>query len=88
MADGNIVQCLEVEQLVFLHDPAGQFLTGFHAFHGDDADAVAVLMHHELYGHTCLLVLYRNRGRHMFILYKMSYIRLSSLRFAPTVCRA
>ena len=53
-----------------------------------DADAVAVLMHHELYGHTCLLVLYRNRGRHMFILYKMSYIRLSSLRFAPTVCRA
>ena len=42
--DRNIIENLERNGLVLFHDPASQFLTGLHAFHGDDADAVAALL--------------------------------------------
>ena len=42
--DRNVIENLERNGLVLFHDPASQFLTGLHAFHGDDADAVAALL--------------------------------------------
>ena len=47
--DRNIIENLERNGLVLFHDPASQFLTGLHAFHGDDADAVAVFMNQKLH---------------------------------------
>ena len=34
--DRNVVEHLERNGLVLFHDPASQFLTGRHAFHGDE----------------------------------------------------
>ena len=44
VSDRNVIENLERNGLVLFHDPASQFLTGLHAFHGDDADAVAALL--------------------------------------------
>ena len=44
VSDRNVIEDLERNGLVLFHDPASQFLTGLHAFHGDDADAVAALL--------------------------------------------
>ena len=49
--DGDIVEDGELHEVVFLHDPAFEFLTGLDAFYRDNADAVAVLMDQKLYGH-------------------------------------
>src|SRR2546423_10751055 len=48
MADGNVVLRHDFEVLVLFHDPAVDMLPGLHAFHDDDADAVALLVHHEM----------------------------------------
>ncbi len=48
--DRNVIENLERNGLVLLHDPASQFLTGLHAFHGDDAEVVvAVFMNQKLH---------------------------------------
>ena len=49
VSDRNVIENLERNGLVLFHDPASQFLTGLHAFHGDDADAVAVFMNQKLH---------------------------------------
>src|SRR2546423_6615279 len=48
VADGNVVLRHDFEVLVLFHDPAVDMLPGLHAFHDDDADAVALLVHHEM----------------------------------------
>src|SRR5262245_10069604 len=46
--DRDVALRLDPELLVVLHDPAGELLALFHAFHHDDADAIALFMHHEM----------------------------------------
>src|SRR3989442_4927094 len=48
VADGNVVPRHDLEVLVVFHDPAGEMLAGLDAFHDDDADAVALLVHHQM----------------------------------------
>ena len=45
VADGDVALRLHFDVLVVLHDPAGERLPGLHAFHHDDADAVALVYH-------------------------------------------
>ena len=45
----ELLEEIDSAGLVLFHDPASQFLTGLHAFHGDDADAVAVFMNQKLH---------------------------------------
>src|SRR4051812_2102548 len=58
VADRNIARRRDGDVLVVFHDPAVERLTGSYAFDDDDADAVALFMHHEMdhgcSGHLCL----------------------------------
>src|SRR3954463_11367171 len=48
VADGNVVPRHDLDVLVVFHDPAGEMLARLHPFDDDDADAVALLVHHEM----------------------------------------
>src|ERR1041385_5065884 len=48
VADGNVVPRHDLDIFVVFHDPASEMLTSLDAFHDDDADAVAFLVHHKM----------------------------------------
>src|SRR4051812_48032205 len=48
VADGNVVLRHDFEVLVLFHDPSVDMLPGLHSLDDDDADAIALLVHHEM----------------------------------------
>src|SRR5688500_5300347 len=55
VADRDVALRGDADVLVVLHDPAVERLAGFHAFDDDDADPVALLVHHEV-DHDVILI--------------------------------